>query len=176
MITIFFICCALIAGYVFFRRFQRGAHLIGALIDAPAPVRASAKRLGFRAKPNVHSVASIHSPEICVAAMAHAFALMDDNQDPCSETFSNSLKKHLNIDDAQIIDFCTLSPWLVTEGGGPNPAFDRLTKRLKQLDHGPYFGKMMGVLGDISASGTKGMPSPRQADAMGALARIFRTA
>jgi hypothetical protein len=28
----------------------------------------------------------------------------------------------------------------------------------------------------VAAAGTKGMPSPRQADAMGALARIFRTA
>ena len=176
MTTFLLICGVVIAAYVFYRRFQRGAHMIGKYIDATAPVRAAAKRIGFQSQPNVHSVVSVNSPELCVAAMAHAFAQMDDNQEPCSETLATSLKKHLNVGDTQVDDFCTLCPWLVTEGGGPTPAFDRLTKRLKQLDHGPYFSKMMNVLGDVAASGTKGMPSPRQADAMGALARIFRTA
>lgn len=176
MTTLLLICGVAIAAYIFYRRFQRGAHLIGGYIDATAPVRAAAKRIGFQSQPNVHSIVSVNSPELCVAAMALAFAQMDDNQDPCSETLATSLKKHLSVGDTQVDDFCTLCPWLVTEGGGPTPAFDRLTKRLKQLDHGPYFGKMMSVLGDVTASGTKGMPSPRQADAMGALARIFRTA
>ncbi|KEJ89651.1 hypothetical protein [Sulfitobacter donghicola] len=176
MIYILVICGALGAAYFLFRHFQRGAYVIGSYMEAPAEVRAAAKRVGFKAQPNVHSITSLHSPELCVAAMAFAFAQMDDNQEPCEETLAKAVSKHLQVDPLQIDDFCTLAPWLVDQGGGPTPAFDRLTKRLKQLDHGPYFGKMMNVLGDMTAAGTKGMPSARQADAMGALARIFRTA
>ncbi len=166
----------IIAVFLIFRHFQRGAHLVGGDIEAPASVRAAAKQVEYKAQPNIHSIVSIHTPELCVAAMACAFAQMDDNQDPCEQTLAVSWKKHLRVSDDQIDSFCTLGPWLVEQGGGPTPAFDRLTKRLKQLDHGPYFGKMMSVLGDVTASGTRGMPSARQADAMGALARIFRTA
>jgi hypothetical protein len=176
MLTTVLICATAIAAFLLFRRFQHGAHVVGGYIDAPPSIRAAAKRVGFKAQPNVHPIASLHSPELCVAAMALAFAQMDDNQAPCNETLKTSLQKHLQISPDQVNDFCTLCPWLITQGDGPTPAFDGLTKRLKQLDHGPYFGKMMSVLGDVAASGTKGMPSARQADAMGALARIFRTA
>lgn len=176
MITLLLLGAALIAAYAVYRHFQRGAYIAGGYMDAPARVRAAARRVGFQAQPNVHSIVSLHSPELCVTAMALAFAQMDDKMAPCNETLASALQKHLQVSDDQIEDFCTFCPWLITQGGGPTPAFERLTKRLKQLDHGPYFGKMMSVLGDVAASGTKGMPSARQADAMGALARIFRTA
>jgi hypothetical protein len=176
MLTALLLCATGIAGFLLYRRLQRGAHLIGGMIEAPAPVRAAAKRVGFRAQPNVHSIVGINSPELCVATMALAFAQMDGNTEPCSKTLKRSLQKHLQVEAPDITDFCTLAPWLVEQGGGATPAFERLTKRLKQLDHGPYFGKMMSVLGDVAAAGTKGMPSAPQADAMGALARIFRTA
>lgn len=176
MPTALLLCAVAIAGVLLYRRRQRGAHIVGSMIEAPAPVRAAAKRVGFKTQPNVHSIIGINSPELCVATMALAFAQMDDNTEPCSKTLTQSLQKHLQIDAQTITDFCALAPWLVEQGGGSTPAFERLTKRLKQLDHGPYFGKMMSVLGDMTAVGTKGMPSAAQADAMGALARIFRTA
>jgi len=108
--------------------------------------------------------------------MAAAFALMDDNTAPGDAILAAALQKHLHVGADLTVDMITLAKWLVEQGGGPTPAFERLTKRLKQLDHGTSFDKLMRVLGDVAAAGTKGMPSPRQADAMGALARIFRTA
>lgn len=170
------LCAVGLVGYVVLRKVQRGSYLFGSLLDAPPPVRAAAKRLEFKAQPNVHSIVSVNSPELCVAAMAVAFARMDDNERIDAHELPRFVQKQLQLEAAQAQDVCVLGAWLVEEGGGPTPAFDRLTKRLKQLDHGPYFGKMMSVLGDVTAAGTKGMPSARQADAMGALARIFRTA
>lgn len=176
MLYIFILCALIVIGFVLYRRFQRGAYFAGGKIAAPAPVRAAAKRLGFDARPDVHSIVSIPTPELCVAAMASAFAQMDDTTPPDAAVIETSLRKHLQLDAQQAQDMALMAPWLVDQGGGPTPAFERLTKRLKQLDHGPYFGKMMNVIGDVKANGTKGMASPRQADAMGMLARIFRTA
>ncbi|MEH6644145.1 hypothetical protein [Sulfitobacter sp.] len=163
-------------GFLTYRRFQRGAYLAGDMSVAPAPVRAAAKRLGFHAQPNVHSIVSVPTAELCVAAMAVAFAQMDDKVTPDEDVIITSLKKHLQLEQQEAQDMALMGPWLVEQGGGPTPAFERLTKRLKQLDHGPVFSKMMNVIGDVKAAGTKGMASARQADAMGTLARIFRTA
>jgi len=176
MTTVILVVIGVIAALLLLRWFQRGAHLINGVIDAPAPVRAAAKRAGFAAQTNVHSIASIHSPDLCVAAMAHAFAQMDEATAVDASVLKRSLQKHLQVQMPLAEDYITLAPWLVEQGGGPTQAFEHLTKRLKRLDHGPYFGKMMSVLGDVTASGSKGMPSARQADAMGMLARIFRTA
>ncbi|MCX7566299.1 hypothetical protein OS189_08080 [Sulfitobacter sp. F26169L] len=176
MLTTLLLCSAAVAAFLLYRHFQRGAHVVGGFIDAPPAVRTAAKRLGFRAQPNVHSIVSLHSPDLCVAAMAVAFARMDENTTLADATLAASLTKHLQIDPSEVDDAIILSAWLVDQGGGPTSAFERLTKRLKQLDHGPYFSKMMSVLGDVTAAGTRGMPSAPQADAMGALARIFRTA
>ena len=173
--TLLLLGALLIAAYVY-RRVQRGAYIAVGTMAAPAPIRAATKRLGYRAQPNVHSTASIHTPELCVAAMAAAFARMDKTEKLPDETLIASLGKRLAVTQAEAADMATLAPWLIAQRGGATPAFERLTKRLKQLDHGPDFDKLMRVLGDVTAAGTKGMPSAAQADAMGALARIFRTA
>lgn len=170
-----FLAAAFVAMYAY-RRFQRGAYIAVGVIAAPAPIRAAAKRLGYRAKPNVHSTNSIHTPELCVTAMAAAFARIDKTRRLPNEILIASLQKRLQVSDAEASDMAILAPWLVAQGGGATPAFQRLTKRLKQLDHGPDFDKLMRVLGDVTAAGSKGMPSAAQADALGALARIFRTA
>ena len=176
MYYILLFCAAVFVGFVVYRRFQRGAYLAGGVFNAPAPVRAAAKRMSYKAHPNVHSIVSINSGELCVAAMASAFSQMDDKAPPLGDVIVASMEKQFHMHPAQAQDMVTMAVWLVEQGGGPTPAFERLTKRLKQLDHGPYFGKMMNVIGDVKNAGTKGMASPRQADAMGTLARIFRTA
>lgn len=171
---ILLLCAAVFGGYFVWRRVQRGAYLVSGAISAPADVRAAAKRLEFRAQPNVHSIVSLHSPELCVTAMASAFAQMDAASDV--PDMRPAFRKHLGLTPQQAEDMAVFAPWIVAQGGGPTPAFERLTKRLKQLDHGMGFDKLMRVLGDVTAAGTKGMPTAAQADAMGALARIFRTA
>lgn len=176
MLYLILFCLALVAAYYGCRRLQRGAYLFAARIDAPKPVREAARRLGFVAQPNVHSIVSVNSPQLCVTAMASAFAQMDHATRARDDVLVTSVQKHLQLDTDTARDMATMGAWLVDEGGGPTPAFERLTKRLKQLDHGPHFGKLMNVIGDVKATGTKGMASPRQADAMGTLARIFRTA
>ena len=175
MLYILILCGLIAVGFFTYRRLQNGAHIAGDIIDAPAPVRAAAKRLGFHAQPNVESIASIPTAELCVVAMAVAFAQMDDKSAPADAIIAGFVKKHLLLDPQEAQDMMLIAPWLVDQGGGPTPAFERLTKRLKQLDHGPFFGKMMNVIGDVKAAGTKGMASARQSDAMGTLARIFRT-
>jgi len=176
MFFIYILCAAVVLGFLLYRRLQRGAYLLGGVMEAAPQVRAAAKRLGFHAQPNVHSIVSIHTADLCVAAMASAFAQMDDHGAPVDEVLTASLQKRLQADPQAAADMTVLGGWLVEQGGGVTPAFERLTNRLKQLDHGPYFDKLMRVMGDVTAAGTKGMPSARQADAMGALARIFRTA
>lgn len=164
------------AGFLLMRRLQRGAHLLGGLMAAPAPVRAAAKRLCFCSQPNVHSIVSIHSADLCVAAMACAFTQMDNNATPAAYVLTAFLQKRLGLSAGEARDRTTVGAWRVPQGGGPTPAFERLTTRLKQLDHRPHFDRLMRVTGDVSAAGSKGMPGARQADAMGALVRIFRTA
>lgn len=176
MLVIVLLLAAIAIGAYVYRRLQRGAFITVGVIAAPAPVRAAAKRLGYRAQPNVHSVNSIHTPELCVSAMAAAFARMDKSSKLPDDVFIASLQKRLQVTKAEATDMATVTPWLVAQADGATPAFQRLTKRLKQLDHGPDFDKLMRVLGDVTAAGTKGMPSAAQADALGALARIFRTA
>lgn len=175
MLTMILICALGVLGFYAYRRLQRGAYLFGGTMDAPAAVRSAAKRLDYRVQPDVHATLCIHTPEICVAAMATAFAQMDPETLP-EGLLIRALEKRLTVTPEQAADMATLGAWVVTQAGGPTPAFQRLTKRLKQLDHGPDFDKLMRVLGDVTAAGTKGMPSAPQADALGALARIFRTA
>ena len=177
MFTIIALGAIAMAAALIYLRQRRGQQgLAQGLAGAPASLRAAARRLSYRTQADVHPVASIPSAQICTAAMAAAFGHMDDNTPPGDAVLSAALQKHLQVTPEQSADMITLAHWLVEQGGGPTPAFERLTKRLKQLDHGPSFDKLMRVLGDVAAAGTKGMPSPRQADAMGALARIFRTA
>lgn len=176
MLEFFLLLAAIAVGAYVYRRMQRGAYVTVGVIAAPAPIRAAAKRLGYRAQPNAHSINTIHTPELCVASMAAAFAQMDKSQQLPDEPLIASLQNRLQVTKAEASDMAILAPWLVAQGGGATPAFQHLTKRLKQLDHGPDFDKLMRVLGDVTAAGSKGMPSPAQADAMGALARIFRTA
>lgn len=144
--------------------------------DTAPPLRAAAKRLDFRLDPRTDAVARISTTELCVATMASAFAQMDDHAACGADCIIASLQKHLHVDATTARDMLTVAPWIIAGSGDPTQAFERLTKRLKQMDHGPQFNKLMAVLGDVTAAGSKGMPSARQADAMGALARIFRTA
>lgn len=176
MLEILLLLAAIVIAAYVYRRVQRGAFITVGVIAAPAPVRAAAKRLGYRAQPNVHSIVSIHTPELCVSAMATAFSRMDKSEELPDDLLIASLQKRLQVSAQEATDMAILAPWLVAQGGGATPAFQHLTKRLKQLDHGPDFDKLMRVLGDVTAAGTKGMPSAPQADALGALARIFRTA
>lgn len=174
MITATLLACGAIVSWLIWRRLQTGAPRSGP--PMPAPVRSAAKRLGYRASAAATTAPSIHTADLCVATMASAFAQMDDNAAPPEALLARSLQKHLGTSAPQAQDLATLGPWLVDHAGGPTPAFQSLTPRLKQLDHGPYFDKLMAVMGDVTAAGSKGMPNARQADAMGALARVFRTA
>ncbi|MEQ6248396.1 hypothetical protein ABMC89_05850 [Sulfitobacter sp. HNIBRBA3233] len=176
MLYIIILAGVLFTGLLILRKLQRGPYIAGGLMDAPAPVRKAAKRAGLHAKPNTEIIASIASSEICIAALGQAFAQMDNAGAVQDTALQTALKKHLKLDASAAQDLTVLAPWIVAQGGGPTPAFDALTRRLKRLDHGTAFDKLMRVLGDISAAGQRGMPSARQSDAMGALARVFRTA
>jgi hypothetical protein len=139
-------------------------------------VRKSARRLEYVPKADAHPVNCINTPELCVTAMAFAFAWMDPRGALADATLIAIVTKRLNISPTEAMDMVTVAAWLMSMEGGVQPCFQRLTRRLKQLDHGPDFDRLMRVLGDVTAAGTKGMPSPAQSDALGALASVFRTA
>lgn len=176
MLYILILAGLVITGFFVLRRQQHGPTVANDMADAPVGVRRAAKRQGLCAQPNTPITASLPTCEICIGALAYAYAQMDDNQTAEPPDLHAPLTKHLRIDAPTADDLATLGPWIVDRAGGPKAAFDALTVRLKQLDHGPYFGRLMSILGDVGAAGSGGMPSARQADALGALARIFRTA
>lgn len=136
----------------------------------------AARRAGMPLAPPQTAIARIPTPALCACAMATAFAQMDARGPIPAQKLLAAARRRLSLDAQTAEDHLTLAFWLVEQGGGPTPAFAALTTRLKQLDHGPQFDQLMALLGDITAAGSKGMPSPAQADAMGALARVFRTA
>ncbi|QUJ75090.1 hypothetical protein KDD17_08550 [Sulfitobacter albidus] len=174
MALILLLAGLLVTGFFAWRYIQRGPFIADDLMDAPREVRAAAKRQGVQAQPNVYLIDSLSSADVCVAALAACFARMDDAAPVADATLHRALAKHLRCDAATADDLVTLGPWVAAQGG--ERAFERLTQRLKRLDHGPYFDRLMSVLGNVAAAGSKGMPSARQADALGSLARIFRTA
>ncbi|UWR23645.1 hypothetical protein [Sulfitobacter sp. S190] len=146
-----------------------------AAFDAPAEVQAAARQIGYRPKAASHPVDAIDDTALCVAAMATAFAQMDQTTENAThERVALALGKHLKLGTENAQAHATVGGWLAGQCDSPTSAFDRLTKRLKRLDHGPWFDRLMHVLGDVGRA--KGMPSPQQADALGALARVFRTA
>jgi hypothetical protein len=143
---------------------------------AAATLRAAAKRLGYGMQPDADPVAAIHTPALCICAMASAFARMDAGGLRADDLLVASLQKRLAVGAPEAADLVLLGDWIVAQRGGATPAFQHLTTRLKHIGHGPDFDRLMRVLGDVSAAGTRGMPSAPQADALGALARVFRTA
>ncbi|MEP3675655.1 hypothetical protein [Sulfitobacter sp.] len=175
MLTIVILLGAAVVVFLLYTRSTGGPLRIANPITDP-DIRAAAKRLEFTPSSGADPIASLHSADLCITAMATAFAAMDANSKADTALRTAAFEKRLDLDPQQARDAATLAPWLISQGGGATPAFERLAKRLKQLDHGPCFDKLMRVLGDVTAAGTKGMPSAAQADAMGALARIFRTA
>jgi len=165
-----------VAAYVWMMRAQRGAQAAGELMDMAADVKNAARRFGFRRRAGQHPVNSIEDPKLAIGALAAAYIELDDL--PTADARARvdiSLRKRLNIDGAAAQEIAILGRWLVTECGGAEPAFPRLAKKLKAIDGAHSFDLLMAVLGD--AGQTKGsMPSPRQSQALGDLAQIFRMA
>jgi len=84
-----------------------------------------------------------------------------------------ALRKHLQLDAENAQEIAVLGRWLVEESGGPTQGFERLARKLRKLDAGDSFDRLMAVLSDI-ADAADGPPSARQSDALADLARIFR--
>lgn len=175
MLTVAILLAAAVVGFLLYSRSTGGPTRSASTIADP-DIRAAAKRLEYAPATGRDPIACLHCPRLCTAAMATAFAAMDANSMADASLRAATFEKRLGLSADQARAAAILAPWIVAQGGGPTPAFAQLTTRLKQLDHGPSFDKLMRVLGDITAAGSKGMPSAAQADAMGALARIFRTA
>lgn len=154
---------AVIVGVTLYRSSQEGARVPMGVIAAPAQVRTAAKRPGYAIRSDL-------------SAMAAAFARMDENHNLPDAPPSACLQMRLHTGAAQANAMTTLPPGLVAQSGEAAPAFQQLTKRLRQVDPGPGFDKRIGMLGDVTAPGSTEMPSAAQADKMGGLVRIFRTA
>ena len=86
-----------------------------------------------------------------------------------------SLQVNAALSHDQATEAVILGRWLITECAGPGPGIDRLTRRLWKLRGADGFAPLMAVVRDVAASSATDT-SPRQKDALEAIARAFRVA
>jgi hypothetical protein len=170
MLTKFVLRAAAFVGLYVYRRLQRGAGLALGSMAAPAPIRAAVKRSDWRAQPSGHACVSITRPVLCGSGRIKATARRNKHGERSNTVPTLSSQKTLHANEVRAPD---IAPWFLAQGGGATSAFQCLTIRLKQLDHGQHFDKFMRVLGTLTAPGTKGLPHSSKPDTLGALARIF---
>ena len=89
------------------------------------------------------------------------------------EALVRSLQVNTRMAHDQATEAVILGRWLITECGGPVPGMDRLSRRLWTLRGAEGFAPLMAVIRDVAAAGATDT-SPRQKDALDAIARAFR--
>lgn len=144
------------------------------LVDAAADVMNAARRFGFRRRANQHPVEGIDQPELAIGALAVAF--LELHSLPTAEQHSEvvvALNRHLYVPAAKADEIMILGHWLIGQCSGPQPAIERLAKRLFRLDGQASLQPLMNVLKDIASAGG-GMLSDRQKSALEDIARHMR--
>lgn len=165
---------AIVTAYIWANRAKRGAEVAREAVDIARTVKNAPRRYGFTRRANQHPVEGIDDPDIAIGGLAVAFLELDDL--PTAQTRARmdvALRKHLQLDAENAQEIAVLGRWLVEESGGPTQGFERLARKLRKLDAGDSFDRLMAVLSDI-ADAADGPPSARQSDALADLARIFR--
>lgn len=143
------------------------------LADAAADVLNAARRFGFRRQANQHPVESIDKPELAVATIALAFLELDAL--PSADhlrVLSDALARQLQMTRAEVDEVLILGRWLMGQCKGPQPAIERVSKRLFRLNGTASLEQLMTVLNAVALAG-QGL-SPRQKDALEEIARNLR--
>lgn len=144
------------------------------LAGAAADVMNAARRFGFRRRANEHPVEGIEQLELAIGSIAVAFVELHSL--PTAEQHAAvvaALGRHLTVPMAKAEEIMILGHWLIGQCNGPQPAIERLTKRLYRLDGQASLQPLMSVLKDIAAAGG-GALSDRQKSALEDIARHMR--
>lgn len=163
----------LAAAYFWSHRARNAKHIADDLVDMASDVRAAARRFGFTRRSNQHPVESIDDPNIAIAAIATAFIALDDL--PTREqrdALNVQLRLQLRVDVAGAEELSVLGQWFVAECDGPDPAINRLARKLYKLDGAAAMEPLLTIIKHIVAAGT-GTLSTRQKTAVEDLRRAF---
>ena len=155
-------------------RARNVVHAAKDLGDMAGDVVSAARRFGFRRRYNEHPVDSLQDADVAVAGAGIAFLEMAGL--PSSQQQAAllvSLQHHLNLSHDKGQEAMILGRWLMSECGGAQPGFSRLTRRLVKLSGLERFEPLMAVLRDVSAA-DGGSLVPLQKDALAEVAQAFK--
>lgn len=165
---------ALLGGaYYWSTRMRDAAHMAGELGDMAGDVVAAARRFGFRRGRNQHPVDALDDTAVAIAGAGVAFlelgGLPTQEQ---HDTLNIALRKHLRLQAEPAEEATILGRWLMTQSGGAEPGFTRLTRRLRKLDAQGGFEPLMQVLN--ASVGPTGHLSDQQREALADVSRVFQ--
>ncbi|PWK62091.1 hypothetical protein [Roseicyclus mahoneyensis] len=165
---------ALVGGVAFWiYRARMAANAAKDLADLAGDVVSAARRFGFRRRYNEHPVDSVDDPVLAAGALSVAFlelgaaATADQRGDHL-----RALQRHLEVDLKTAEEILVMGHWLVNECNGPQPAVQRLGKRLMRLSGPEALAAPMTVVEEVAAA--HGGLVDRQRDSLADLRRIFR--
>ncbi|MDH5452473.1 MAG: hypothetical protein OEY05_12190 [Paracoccaceae bacterium] len=156
-------------------RMRQAAEMTHELANVAGDVMAAARRLGFRRRTNTHPVESIEEPALGIGALAQAFLELGGLP---TEEQQDALIKSVQIHTGQSLqdaeETLILGRWLINQCNGPEPAIERLARKLAKLDRVGSFDPLMSVLNDIAHASRTGALSDKQLDALTEIARYFK--
>lgn len=123
---------------------------IGTAADLATTVRNAPRRLAFRKQTNAHPVEGIDDPRIAITAIAQAFIELDTL--PTKEQrdlLAYAMSGELDCTAEEVTEIEVLGRWLVTQCQGAELAVPRLARRLKKIDDGRSWDRLLGVLGHL---------------------------
>lgn len=165
----------IIGAAYFWAQRARGASVIAEdIVGMAGDVMNAARRFGFRRRANVHPVESLDDADVAVAAVGIAFLEMGGLPSvEQQEALIRSLQSHLGQSHDKAQEAIILGRWLVSECGGAQQGFDRLSRRLYKLRGHDGFEPLLAVLKDVAGAG-RGELVARQSEALAGLAAVFR--
>ena len=164
----------IIAAYFWANRARNAAHIATDIVDMAGDVRAAARRFGFSRRANVHPVESIDNPNVAAAALSSAFIALDDMPTKdAKDALHVSLRRVLQVDDADAQELMVLGHWLVNECNGPQPAITRLAKKLYRLEGSSALTPLMDIITGVIPSDPNAL-SDKQREAIEELRVAFR--
>lgn len=163
-----------VTGYFWMNRARNAAHIANDLAGMAQDVMGAARRFGFRRRADVHPVDSLENAGVATAALGIGYLELGGlPRAEQHEALVRSLQVNTRMAHDQATEAVILGRWLITECGGPVPGMDRLSRRLWKLRGAEGFAPLMAVIRDVAAAGATDT-SPRQKDALDAIARAFR--
>ena len=87
---------------------------------------------------------------------------------------TRSVQTHTGQSLADAEETLIIGRWLIGRCNGPEPAVERLTRKLARLDRTGSFGPLMAVLDDVARSAGGARLSDKQIDALTEVARCFK--